>query len=76
MPAPPPGGSRPGPRSSALNPCARPRPGRRLNFRVNDLGAIVTRLHDQGLDVDGPEAYPNGQFTWVHDPDGNQVEPW
>jgi len=48
-----------------------------LNFRVDDLDAIVRQLRDVGLDVEvDPETYPNGRFASLLDPEGNPVQLW
>jgi glyoxylase I family protein len=48
-----------------------------INFRVRDLAAMVTQLRAAGVDVTvDPEAYPNGRFARLHDPEGNPVELW
>lgn len=50
-----------------------------LNLRVNDLEAMLERLHAAGLAVetraewDSPEV---GQFARIHDPEGNAIELW
>jgi predicted enzyme related to lactoylglutathione lyase len=46
-----------------------------VNFRVRDLDAMVTQLRASGIAVTvDPEAYPNGRFARLHDPEGNPVE--
>ena len=48
-----------------------------INFRVNNLAAIVSQLKDAGIEVVvDPESYPNGQFARLHDPEGNPIELW
>jgi predicted enzyme related to lactoylglutathione lyase len=48
-----------------------------LNFRVNDLAAMVAQLQKAGITVTvNPETYPNGQFARLHDPEGNPIELW
>lgn len=48
-----------------------------LNFRVDDLDAAVTAIRDQGIEVEvDPEAYPNGRFAQLNDPEGNPVQLW
>lgn len=48
-----------------------------INFRVRDLDAMVRQLQANGnaVEVD-PEAYPNGRFAKVHDPEGNAIQLW
>ena len=48
-----------------------------INFRVRDLDAIVTQLRKAGVKVDvDPEAYPNGRFASLKDPEGNPIQLW
>jgi predicted enzyme related to lactoylglutathione lyase len=50
-----------------------------LNFRVDDLEKLLTKLRGGGVEVitkpewDAPEV---GRFALVHDPEGNAVELW
>jgi predicted enzyme related to lactoylglutathione lyase len=48
-----------------------------LNYRVNDLDAVLTALRDEGVWVDDrvqEEEY--GRFGWAMDPDGRRIELW
>jgi glyoxylase I family protein len=48
-----------------------------INFRVNNLDAMVKQLRATGIAVKvDPENYPNGRFARLHDPDGNPIELW
>ena len=48
-----------------------------INFRVNDLDAIVRQLQSAGIAVQvDPEQYPNGRFASLDDPEGNQIQLW
>ncbi|HEV7319932.1 MAG TPA: VOC family protein [Ensifer sp.] len=48
-----------------------------INFRVDDLDAMVEQLRNAGIEVTlNPEAYPNGRFARLHDPEGNPIELW
>ena len=48
-----------------------------INFRVNDLAAMVAQLEAAGIAVSvDPEEYPNGRFARLHDPEGNPIELW
>lgn len=48
-----------------------------INFRVRDLDAMIAQLERAGIEVTrDPEAYPNGRFARLRDPDGNPVELW
>ena len=48
-----------------------------VNFRVNDLEAMLDQLRTNGCDVDDHvEASDYGKFGWVMDPEGNRIELW
>jgi glyoxylase I family protein len=48
-----------------------------INFRVDDLDAMVAQLRERGVSVDiDPEAYPNGRFASLVDPEGNGIQLW
>lgn len=48
-----------------------------INFRVGDLDAMAAQLRATGVEVNiDPEAYPNGRFARIYDPEGNPVELW
>jgi glyoxylase I family protein len=48
-----------------------------INFRVDDLDAVVEQLRGAGETVEvDPERYPNGRFAEVRDPEGNGVQLW
>jgi predicted enzyme related to lactoylglutathione lyase len=48
-----------------------------VNFRVNDLDAMLGQLRENGCDVDDKvEVSEFGKFGWVMDPKGNRVELW
>lgn len=48
-----------------------------INFRVRDLDAMVAQLRAAQIEVKiDPEAYPNGRFARLHDPEGNPIELW
>jgi glyoxylase I family protein len=48
-----------------------------VNFRVRDLDAMAAQLRGAGITVTiDPEAYPNGRFARLHDPEGNPIELW
>jgi len=50
-----------------------------LNFRVANLGALLTTLQAAGIEIitnpewDTPET---GKFARIHDPEGNPIELW
>ncbi|MCO6383835.1 MAG: VOC family protein [Vannielia sp.] len=48
-----------------------------LNFRVRDLEAMIAQIEAAGTEVQrDPEAYPNGRFARLNDPEGNPIELW
>lgn len=48
-----------------------------LNFRVDDLGAMVAQLRALGAPVEvDAEEYPNGLFAQTEDPEGNRIQLW
>ena len=48
-----------------------------INYRVNDLEALMNKLKAEGVKVIGEiEEYEYGKFGWVLDPDGRKIELW
>ena len=48
-----------------------------INYRVDDLGALVEQLTAAGIEIlQGPEYHENGAFAWLLDPEGNKIELW
>lgn len=48
-----------------------------VNYRVEDLHALLAKLREEGCDVDDKvESSDFGRFGWVMDPEGNKVELW
>ena len=48
-----------------------------INFRVRDLDAMVAQLQRAGVVVKvDSQAYPNGRFARLEDPEGNPIELW
>ncbi len=47
-----------------------------LNYRVEDLDAVVAALRAEGIRVLGREDYDYGRFAWIMDPEGNRIELW
>lgn len=48
-----------------------------INFRVADLGRLLTLLRTEGCQVmDKVEDSEFGKFGWVIDPEGNKIELW
>jgi predicted enzyme related to lactoylglutathione lyase len=48
-----------------------------INYRVDDLHALLAQLQSQGCNVDSKvEESEYGKFAWIVDPDGNKLELW
>lgn len=48
-----------------------------INFRVGDLDRMVAQLRAAGVAVEiDPQAYPNGRFARLEDPEGNPIQLW
>jgi predicted enzyme related to lactoylglutathione lyase len=51
-----------------------------INFRVDDLDAMIAQLDGAGIAVETrPEEWDSpetGRFARIHDPEGNQIELW
>jgi predicted enzyme related to lactoylglutathione lyase len=48
-----------------------------INYRVDDLLALVQVLRDEGCNVlEKVDDSEYGKFAWVIDPEGNKVELW
>ncbi|NKB36226.1 MAG: VOC family protein [Gammaproteobacteria bacterium] len=48
-----------------------------INFRVDNLAAMVAQLRDAGIEVELDEqVYPNGRFASLKDPEGNPIQLW
>ena len=48
-----------------------------INYRVDDLHALIAKLREEGCDVDEKvDESEFGKFGWVMDPEGNRVELW
>jgi catechol 2,3-dioxygenase-like lactoylglutathione lyase family enzyme len=48
-----------------------------LNYRVDNLDAILERLRAEGVTIDEKrEDSEYGRFAWVMDPEGNRIELW
>jgi predicted enzyme related to lactoylglutathione lyase len=48
-----------------------------VNFRVEDLDALLAGLRSAGADVDDRvQESEYGRFGWVMDPEGNRIELW
>jgi predicted enzyme related to lactoylglutathione lyase len=48
-----------------------------VNFRVDDLEALLKQLTEAGVRIDPKrEDHPYGRFAWISDAEGNRVELW
>lgn len=48
-----------------------------VNYRVEDLDAMLAQLRRAGAEVDDRiEEYEYGRFGWARDPEGNRFELW
>lgn len=48
-----------------------------VNYRVDDLHALIAALRAEGCAVDDKvEESEFGKFGWVQDPEGNRIELW
>jgi predicted enzyme related to lactoylglutathione lyase len=48
-----------------------------INYRVDDLGALLQALRDEGCNVlPKTDDSEYGKFGWVMDPEGNKIELW
>jgi catechol 2,3-dioxygenase-like lactoylglutathione lyase family enzyme len=58
----------------------KPGEGHVVNYRVDDVDAIVARLHDDGVETSpvtvGADAEGKGKFVRLLDPEGHRLELW
>jgi catechol 2,3-dioxygenase-like lactoylglutathione lyase family enzyme len=47
-----------------------------LNYRVDNLEALLEVLKEEGVIVGEMESYDYGKFGWILDPEGNKIELW
>ncbi|MCL4249066.1 MAG: VOC family protein [Anaerolineae bacterium] len=48
-----------------------------INYRVDDLDALVATLRQEGVTIHGEiQATEHGRFIWITDPEGNRIELW
>jgi predicted enzyme related to lactoylglutathione lyase len=48
-----------------------------INYRVDDLDALLARCKDMGIQQIGKiESFDYGRFAWILDPDGRKIELW
>jgi predicted enzyme related to lactoylglutathione lyase len=53
------------------------RAGHMVNYRVDDLDALLRVLKEEGVEIDPHrEDADYGRFAWIMDPDGNRIELW
>ena len=63
--------------SEAGDPFAPSKAAFMINYRVEDLHAVVKMLREEGCNVlDKVDESDYGKFAWVIDPEGNKVELW
>jgi predicted enzyme related to lactoylglutathione lyase len=48
----------------------------RINYLVKNLAEVLSHLKSKGVAIEKTAEYPYGNFAWVKDPDGNQIELW
>jgi catechol 2,3-dioxygenase-like lactoylglutathione lyase family enzyme len=53
----------------------KPRTGR-INYLVRNLEKVLSHLKSKGVAIEKTAEDPYGNFAWVRDPDGNQIELW
>ena len=48
-----------------------------LNFRVDNLDALLAALEREGVSIDPKRDNAEyGKFAWIYDPEGNKIELW
>lgn len=47
-----------------------------INYRVENLTALVELLRSEGVEVEKVEEAEYGRFGWIMDPEGNRIELW
>ena len=53
----------------------KPRTGR-INYRVKNMGEVLSHLKSKGVAIEKTAEDAYGNFAWLKDPDGNQIELW
>ena len=53
----------------------KPRTGR-INYLVKNMGEVLSHLKSRGVAIEKTAEDPFGNFAWIKDPDGNQIELW
>ena len=47
-----------------------------LNYRVDDMDALLAALRAEGVTIIKSEDSEYGRFAWIMDPEGNKIELW
>jgi D-3-phosphoglycerate dehydrogenase len=48
-----------------------------VNFRVENLNDLITKLKTEGVIIVGEiKTYDYGKFGWILDPEGRKIELW
>jgi len=47
-----------------------------VNYRVENLDALLEVLRAEGVWIDEKREYEYGKFAWIRDRDGNRIELW
>ena len=47
-----------------------------INYAVDDMAALLTRLRAKGVEILKQADDDNGRFAWILDPEGNKIELW
>ena len=47
-----------------------------INFRVDDLDALIAGLEEKGVEILGRQSEDYGKFAWILDCDGIKIELW
>jgi catechol 2,3-dioxygenase-like lactoylglutathione lyase family enzyme len=47
-----------------------------INYAVDDMDALLTRLREKGVTILKRDDDANGSFAWILDPEGNKIELW
>ena len=62
--------------SSDTDYFGRPEQSWMINFRVDDLEAMMAQLRAAGIEVAEEGVEPNGAFARLTDPEGNPIQLW
>jgi predicted enzyme related to lactoylglutathione lyase len=53
----------------------KPRTGK-INYTVKNMKEVLSHLKSEGVTIEKTAEYPYGNFAWLKDPEGNQIELW